>query len=78
MRPSAHCSSSRRKPILLEAKRIKIAPSLGLSIHFLQTQAKLLITDQVLNAALAEPTIVYLPVIKNSQDANADLRTICR
>jgi polysaccharide biosynthesis transport protein len=43
-------------------------------IHFLQTQASLLTTDNVLNAAIANPNVVNLPVIVKSEDATTDLR----
>ena len=43
-------------------------------IHFLQTQANLLTTDNVLNAAIANPNVVNLPVITKSDDATTDLR----
>jgi hypothetical protein len=43
-------------------------------IHFLQTQTSLLTTDNVLNAAIANPNVVNLPVIVKSEDATTDLR----
>ncbi len=42
--------------------------------QFLKTQANLLTTDNVLNAAIVNPNVVNLPLIMNSQDATTDLR----
>jgi uncharacterized protein involved in exopolysaccharide biosynthesis len=41
---------------------------------FLQTQVKLITTDKVLNAAIANSLVVNLPTIKTSQDPKIDLR----
>jgi polysaccharide biosynthesis transport protein len=41
---------------------------------YLKTQASLLTSDQVLNSAITDPSVVKLPVITSSKDANADLK----
>ena len=41
---------------------------------YLQTQVKLMMTDRVLDKALANESVKAFPMIKNSEDPNADLR----
>jgi capsular exopolysaccharide synthesis family protein len=46
----------------------------GRSVTYLQTQASLITSTSVLRQAVANPTIVNLPMIKQSEDAVNDLR----
>jgi hypothetical protein len=43
-------------------------------LPYLMTQASLLSSDQVLNDAIVDPSVLSLPVISNWKDANAELR----
>jgi hypothetical protein len=46
----------------------------GTDLPYLRTQANLLVSDQVLNDAIVDASVVNLPVITKSKDANADLK----
>ena len=62
------------QPDLYDASRQMSGGNMRDSETYLQTQVKLMMTDRVLDKALANESVQAFPMIKNSEDRNADLR----
>jgi capsular exopolysaccharide synthesis family protein len=61
------------RPILFDPSRDRYSDLRGIE-RYLQTQVNLITSDAVLREAVANPTVVNLPKIKQSKDSKADLR----
>jgi capsular exopolysaccharide synthesis family protein len=62
------------QPNLYDASRQTSGSNMRDSETYLQTQVNLMTTDQVLSRAVANDSVAGLPMIKNSEDANMNLR----
>jgi len=61
------------QPNLYDASR-QSGSDMRISETYLQTQVNLMLTDQVLNKAVASQSVSALPMIKDSEDPNTSLR----
>ena len=62
------------QPSLYDASRLTGGGDMKIRETYLQTQINLMMSDQVLSRAIASQSVAGLPMIKDSEDPNADLR----
>jgi len=62
------------QPNLYDSSRQTSGSDMRISETYLQTQVNLMTTDQVLSRAVASQSVDGMPMIKNSEDPNANLR----